>query len=255
MAHLFQENWNVKNQYLEVEFPVPAPASVAEAAAAKGPPITIVPGDFTHLYCPNGPCHRPFDALVTCFFMDALVDLAEFIALVEGLLPPGGVWVNIGPLHFNKEAKLKLSWKEIAGMFGRAGFDFSSQRIVECDYHLPRGVKMFTESYRCVLAVAVKRGAREPVAIDKTKIEAADEAPKQHDDSSLAPDEPHTPLPEVAPEAVGDAASRGTHDSNCPGSLGNPSAFPALGATQPAAISTKGPKARTKQDSSKKKKR
>jgi len=184
LAHLFEENWSLANQYLELRVPIPAPASVAgstaspvgsgttgmvggpedlggpsiAASSSSQPPLMLVPGDFTTVYAPTrGECYRKFDAVLTCFFMDTLLDLAEFVALIECLLPRGGVWVNIGPLHFNKDAKLKLCWEEIARMFERAGFEFTSQQQVQCDYHLPLGFKMFSESYGCVLSTAIKK--------------------------------------------------------------------------------------------------
>jgi len=43
-------------------------------------------------------------------------------------------------------------------MFQTVGFELISQEQVVCDYHLPRqSSKMFTESFCCVKAVAVKR--------------------------------------------------------------------------------------------------
>lgn len=130
------------------------------------PSISLAPGDFTTLYAPSGLCHRRFDAVLTCFFMDTLVDLAEFVGLLSCMLAPGGVWVNVGPLHFHDEAKLKLSWEEISGMVEKAGFEFKEQRMITCDYHLPWGVKMFSESYCCVLAVAVRTARDHDVASD-----------------------------------------------------------------------------------------
>lgn len=162
LAHQFQENYSLANQYLECRVPAPAPSSVVESIGrAEGQSaLTLVPGDFCTLYSPGGPRHRLFDGLVTCFFMDAVQDLVEFVALVSGLLPAGGVWVNIGPLQFDKNCKWKLSWEEIAGMFTRAGFDFTTQKMIECDYNVPRDIKMFSESFCCVLSVAVKRNAK-----------------------------------------------------------------------------------------------
>lgn len=183
MAHLFQENWNLQAQYLEVNVPASNPREILTAGGS----LALAPGDFSQLYAPDGPRHRQFHAILTCFFLDALVDLAEFIALLDLLLVEGGTWINIGPLHFNAKAKLKLSWQEIAHMTSVVGFDFQSQRDVVCDYHLPKGVKMFSEGYRCVLSVAVKRAG----------------TPESQ------PDIDSTQLPGNGVAAYGDAASAG----------------------------------------------
>lgn len=164
LAHLFKENATLNDQYMEVKVPGKTPAVLADRTTGdgKGPAFHIVPGDFIQLYSPSGPCHRKFDCIVTCFFLDVLVDLAVFIACISSLLQEGGVWINIGPLNWNKEAKMKLSWKEIVGMFTRAGFDFTLQESQDCDYHMPKGMKMYQETYICAFTVAVRRARLQP---------------------------------------------------------------------------------------------
>eukprot|EP00913_Durusdinium_trenchii_P001358 g1255.t1 len=74
----------------------------------------MVPGDFVKTYEVGGPGFRRFDALVTCFFIDTPKDIEELFRVMDGLLDVGGVWVNLGPLNWRKEARLKLAWEEIA---------------------------------------------------------------------------------------------------------------------------------------------
>merc|ERR1712014_248120 len=57
---------------------------------------------------------------------------------------------------------MKLSWKEIVGMFTRAGFDFKVQDSLDCDYHMPKGMKMYQETYICAFTVAVRRARLQP---------------------------------------------------------------------------------------------
>ncbi|CAE7698222.1 unnamed protein product [Symbiodinium sp. CCMP2592] len=96
-------------------------------------------------------------ALVTCFFIDTPTDPAKLFQVMDGLLREGGVWVNIGPLNWKKEARLKLNFDEIVGIFQRKGYEFVTQKKMEVDYHMPRGEKMYTESYNVALTAAVKR--------------------------------------------------------------------------------------------------
>jgi len=158
-AHVFSENWShERGQYVEIKVPSPEPAQLGGKAAEGGPPrMTFVPGDFVKTYGRGQAGHRRFDAIVTCFFVDTAADVRELFAVLDSLLEEGGVWVNVGPLNWRKEARLKLSWDEIVSIWQRLGYDFVTQKNTECDYHLPRGMKMYTESYDCALTAAVKR--------------------------------------------------------------------------------------------------
>lgn len=155
LAHVFSENWGHGQQYAEICVPCLNPASVL----GSRPPITLVPGEFVPGYRFGGPNHRQFDALVTCFFIDTAADIAELFQVMDGLLAEGGVWVNVGPLNWRKEARLKLCWDEVVEIWEGLGYDFLTQERVDCDYHMPRGLKMYTESYHCALTAAVKRRA------------------------------------------------------------------------------------------------
>jgi carnosine N-methyltransferase len=151
MAHVFSENWSHEaGQYMKIQVPMQGPALQQ--------PITFVAGDFAKTYGPGRPGQRRFDAIVTCFFIDTAVDVLEQFKVMDGLLAEGGIWVNIGPLNWRKEARLKLSWDEVVNIWERLGYEFVTKKSAEVDYHLPRGLKMYTESYNCALTAAIKRG-------------------------------------------------------------------------------------------------
>mmetsp|Transcript_21219 Transcript_21219/g.35366 ORF Transcript_21219/g.35366 Transcript_21219/m.35366 type:complete len:402 (-) Transcript_21219:94-1299(-) len=156
LAHVFSENWGHAQQYTKITVPTIAPESLVNLTGTR-PPLLIVPGDFVKTYEVGGPGFRRFDALVTCFFIDTPKDVEELFRVMNGLLEEGGVWVNLGPLNWRKEARMKLAWEEIVSIWQQKGFEFLSQKRIECDYHIPRGEKMYTESYNVVLSVAVKR--------------------------------------------------------------------------------------------------
>lgn len=160
MAHVFSENWGYEaGQYLKIQVPVPGPAEIGSSGTdAKQQPITFIAGDFAKTYGPGRPGHRIFDAIVTSFFVDTTVDVLELFNVMDGLLAEGGIWVNIGPLNWRKEARLKLTWDEIIAIWERRGYEFVTKKNAEVDYHLPRGLKMYTESYNCALTAAIKRG-------------------------------------------------------------------------------------------------
>jgi len=162
LAHVFSENWSYGEQYLDISVPSPsAPELAARGAGASrsGPAITMVPGDFVETYKPGGSGHRKFDAIVTCFFLDTVVDIAELVTVLDSLLDEGGVWINVGPLNWRKEARMKLNWDEVLAIWKGHGYTFHCQERVDCDYHLQRGRKMYTESYMCTLTAATKQRA------------------------------------------------------------------------------------------------
>jgi len=159
LAHVFSENWGHAQQYMEVQVPCPQPASLASKEGEAGPSISFVCGDFVKNYGYGCPGRRKFDAVVTCFFIDTVTDFTELMDTLDGLLDVGGVWLNVGPLNWRKEARLKLAWSEITTMWQNLGYEFLSQDSLDCDYHLKRGLKMYTESYNVSLTVAVKRRA------------------------------------------------------------------------------------------------
>jgi len=159
LAHVFSENYGHAQQYTQISVPSIAPENLVNLVKSDQtrPPLRIVPGDFIKTYQVGGPGFRRFDALVTCFFIDTPKDVEELFRVMDGLLEEGGVWVNLGPLNWRKEARMKLTWEEIVSIWQRKGFEFLSQKSIECDYHIPRGRKFYTESYNVVLSVAVKR--------------------------------------------------------------------------------------------------
>eukprot|EP00450_Noctiluca_scintillans_P027469 CAMPEP_0194536352 /NCGR_PEP_ID=MMETSP0253-20130528/75252_1 /TAXON_ID=2966 /ORGANISM="Noctiluca scintillans" /LENGTH=340 /DNA_ID=CAMNT_0039382265 /DNA_START=41 /DNA_END=1060 /DNA_ORIENTATION=+ len=144
VAHLFSENWSLAEQHREIIVPQPSPSSLCPEGM---PPIVLVPGDFRSIYKLGGAGHRKFDAIVTCFFIDTMTDFASTVDTMDGLLGEGGVWINIGPLNWKKDAGLKLCWEEVVAAWESLGYTFLTQERLYCDYHLPQGLRMYTESY------------------------------------------------------------------------------------------------------------
>lgn len=154
VAHVFSENWSLEEQYIEIEVPKPAPSQVAGASPGS---CVMVPGDFVKTYSNGCAGHRKFDAIVTCFFIDTSSDPCELFRVLDGLLKDGGLWLNVGPLNWRKESRLKLAYEEIVAVWEGMGYEFVSRKKIDCDYHLPKGFKMYTESYQGALTAAIKR--------------------------------------------------------------------------------------------------
>ena len=127
LAHVFGECARDSDQYLNVSVPSPLPGPAMRAA---GPEVrlTMTAGDFVALYSPTsaaqGPAHRKFDCVVTCFFIDTGDDLIDYMQTIDGLLAEGGLWINLGPLNYKKELRLKLNWEEIRKVWEHMGYSF-----------------------------------------------------------------------------------------------------------------------------------
>eukprot|EP00614_Pseudopedinella_elastica_P010233 CAMPEP_0172596318 /NCGR_PEP_ID=MMETSP1068-20121228/16080_1 /TAXON_ID=35684 /ORGANISM="Pseudopedinella elastica, Strain CCMP716" /LENGTH=520 /DNA_ID=CAMNT_0013395279 /DNA_START=27 /DNA_END=1589 /DNA_ORIENTATION=- len=126
-----------------------------------------------------------WDAFVSCFFVDTAPNVLEYIALVKGILRPGGVWVNFGPLTYHwadpfselgsngmtedgcrgmderYSQSLELSWEEIRHALQQSGFQVEEERRdVPAHYTLNEPALMRTQ-YRCVFFTAVLRAEEE----------------------------------------------------------------------------------------------
>lgn len=55
--------------------------------------FSMAAGDFLQVYADQS---GQWDAVATCFFIDTAKDIASYIELIWRLLPPGGIWINLG---------------------------------------------------------------------------------------------------------------------------------------------------------------
>lgn len=154
LAHIFSENNEPKDQYTRTT--IRSPRLEAQRRWG-GRTMRMTVGDFVSLYKTGGPVHQQFDAIVTCFFIDTCDDLLDYIQTLDQLLAPGGVWVNLGPLNYKNNVRLKLAWSEIEQVFEQMGYEFTQSERVHTAYHLKPGIKLYTEQYDAVLTTAIKR--------------------------------------------------------------------------------------------------
>jgi len=158
MESIWSYNFDHGQQYMNITLPLPLPGVFAarQGSLAGGPAVTIIPGDFVKLYGRGRPGHRKFGAIITSFFIDTAWNIAELVEILDDLLLPGGVWINVGVLFWRKDARLKLNWEEVLAMWSNLGYTFHGHERFPCEYSLPLGVKMFAEAYMCVRLAAVK---------------------------------------------------------------------------------------------------
>ena len=102
-----------------------------ELRAEGGPPAHFFPV----LADAFSPPFRPgqFDTVVTPWFIDIVpVDVRETLAVIHGLLAPGGRWVNYGPLSYQAERphNLRYSHEELYELMPLAGFQLVGEPAV-----------------------------------------------------------------------------------------------------------------------------
>eukprot|EP00285_Hemiselmis_virescens_P003047 CAMPEP_0173413004 /NCGR_PEP_ID=MMETSP1356-20130122/80886_1 /TAXON_ID=77927 ORGANISM="Hemiselmis virescens, Strain PCC157" /NCGR_SAMPLE_ID=MMETSP1356 /ASSEMBLY_ACC=CAM_ASM_000847 /LENGTH=125 /DNA_ID=CAMNT_0014374975 /DNA_START=31 /DNA_END=408 /DNA_ORIENTATION=- len=118
--------------------------------------MKMVAGDMVATYRKGGPGEKAFDCVVTCFFIDTGDDLIEYFKTIDQSIKEGGYWINLGPLNYKKELRLKLSWDEIKLVWEHMGYEFIETSQVHTSYHMQAGIKMYTERYDTVFSVARK---------------------------------------------------------------------------------------------------
>ncbi|KAH6854534.1 N2227-like protein-domain-containing protein [Chaetomium sp. MPI-CAGE-AT-0009] len=85
--------------------------------------VLLVEGDFTTAFRGEGDAGG-YDALVTHFFIDTARNLAAYLDTIARLVPPGGVWVNFGPLLYGSAPFVQLALDEVVALAEAVGFEF-----------------------------------------------------------------------------------------------------------------------------------
>jgi SAM-dependent methyltransferase len=91
--------------------------------------LTLQLADFAQYGNDSDASRRPFDALVTHYFVDTQADVAATVRLAHRLLAPGGRWVNFGPLQWHDDSAglLRLTLAELVALVIATGF-----RVLKC---------------------------------------------------------------------------------------------------------------------------
>ena len=127
------------------------------------------------------------DAVLTPWFIDSIpLDLRETLALVNRVLRPGGLWIQIGPLNFNTVLSRTYLIEEVLELADRAGFRVLSQFEERVRYF----DSPFSGSWReeTIYCLAAEKQA------EARGIETQESVPKWVSD-------PHLPIP-VLPELM-----------------------------------------------------
>ena len=99
--------------------------------------MSMCAGEFVETYERQG--YNIADGLVTCFFIDTAKNILLYIRTFAGMLRPGAVWANLGPLlyHYaeqNDEVSIELSWEEVRELICEYFEILEEQKNVDCVY-------------------------------------------------------------------------------------------------------------------------
>ncbi|KAG8905996.1 hypothetical protein FRB99_007853 [Tulasnella sp. 403] len=77
-----------------------------------------------------------YDFIVTLFFIDTSVNIAECLQQIHRLLKPGGTWINLGPLLWTSGsvARMELSLEEVLALANLVGFQVESRCRIDTEY-------------------------------------------------------------------------------------------------------------------------
>jgi N2227-like protein len=54
-----------------------------------------------------------YSAVVTCFFVDTATTVYDYLTTIAMVLAPGGIWVNLGPLHWHFNSQVPVAVDEL----------------------------------------------------------------------------------------------------------------------------------------------
>ncbi|TPX30437.1 carnosine N-methyltransferase [Synchytrium microbalum] len=132
-VHSLSNSTSATNQLAPVRIPDVLPGGIPEGAD-----FSMVAGDFVEVYSEPDQLGS-WNAILTCFFLDTAHNIVHYIEVISGLLAPGGIWINCGPLlyHFEGmpgEVSLELSLEEVMSVIKQYGFDIIEEKFLPSTY-------------------------------------------------------------------------------------------------------------------------
>ena len=97
---------------------------------------------------------------MTCFFIDTAHNLLDYLKVFNKILKTGGLWVNMGPLHWHyseqpTEVQVQLSLEEVEHLIPQFGFEFRKKEMRHTRY-TGRINSLLKMTYESVFFSAVK---------------------------------------------------------------------------------------------------
>jgi len=96
--------------------------------AFQQPNISYVIGDFVRIYA-SPTKQNVYGSVATCFFIDTATNIYEYILTIRNLLRTGGLWINLGPVQWHRNAQLQPTTAELKDLILLAGFEIMKWEI------------------------------------------------------------------------------------------------------------------------------
>ena len=98
--------------------------------------FSMAAGEFMDVF---GEQVKKWDCIVTCFFIDTAHNILDYMHTFNKLLKVGGLWVNIGPLHWHyseqpNEVQVQISLEELEQLVPKFGFSFRKKEMRQTSY-------------------------------------------------------------------------------------------------------------------------
>lgn len=119
------------------------------------PRFSMAAGDFNEIYSSED--HREaWDVVLTCFFLDTAPNVLDYLATIDRVLKPGGLWLNLGPLLYHWVAdtegnqdpryqqSIELTYEELRHCIQGYGFEMLLEQQKDCCYTRCPGSMMHT---------------------------------------------------------------------------------------------------------------
>jgi carnosine N-methyltransferase len=112
-------------RYDEIHFP---DISISNSTTSTGS-LSYTIGDLVGPYYQSKSHAHSFGAVITCFFIDTATNIYEYLQMMQHLIRPGGLWVNVGPVQWHRHAVLQPSVDELYDLVVSFGFDILYWKI------------------------------------------------------------------------------------------------------------------------------
>jgi hypothetical protein len=85
------------------------------------PSLAYTIGDFVVTYTSKAK-QEMYGSIATCFFIDTATNIYEYILTIKNLLRHKGLWINVGPVQWHRNAQLQPSTEELKQIIKLFGF-------------------------------------------------------------------------------------------------------------------------------------
>ena len=102
------------------------------------------------------------DYVVTWFFIDTAHNVIEYVDLIENILKPNGIWINMGGLQYmyepyEGESSIELAFKDLKGAIIDAGLIISQAKLID-NYEYFLEDSDVQRTYKCPYFTCTKNG-------------------------------------------------------------------------------------------------